>query len=126
MEFEFRRDVTGELHASFSMGCEALGSWLLEEVGDKTSLLDEVFGKIAALRAGECRECCLPGSAYNVRLTLDEVDVCDARIDFDEQELMTDAVGVDALGFYDEEARAFCGLDDFETMLMEWEKFISP
>ena len=126
MEFEFRKDITGELHAHFSMGCEVFSGWLLEEVGSSCSLLNEILQAIAELRDETRSEYQRRGSEYNIRLTLDEVEVCDARIDFNAQELMTDAGAADALDFYDTEAHAVCGLDDFEDMLLEWETFISP
>lgn len=126
MEFEFRRDVTGELHARFSMGCEAFGAWLLEEVGQSRSVLSELFQAMAELRGDGRQEYRRSGSEYHVKLTQDEVEVCDARVDFDAPELMSDTADADALDFYDAEARASCGLDDFEEMLLEWEKFISP
>lgn len=126
MEFEFRKDVTGELHAHFSMGCEAFSGWLLEEVGYSYALLSQLLQVIAELREEKCLEYQRKGTEYNIKLTRDEVEVCDARIDFNARELMTDASAADALDFYDAEAHAICGLDDFEEMLLEWEIFISP
>ena len=34
------------------------------------------------------------------------------------------SMGHEAMGWYDQEFRCSCGLDDFQTMLKEWERFV--
>ena len=125
MEFEFRRDVSGELQARFSMGSEAFGRWLQDEVGHNSAVLIDIFRAIEELRSEERKTYQRSGSEYTIKLTLDEVEVFDTRVDFDAQELMDETAAADALDFYDEESHACCGLDDFEEMLLEWKLFLS-
>ncbi len=124
MEFEFVRDVTGELRAHFSLGSEAVGAWLMEEVGDSQTALQSVLAAIGKVRSGELREYRLAGSEYSLRLTGDEAEICDARIDFDGDDLLNDEAVADDLDYYDAEAKACIGLDDFEEMLWEWQRFL--
>ncbi|CAM3719749.1 YacL family protein [Parendozoicomonas haliclonae] len=125
MEYEFRRDFAGDLQTNFSMNHEAIGAWLLEEVGRRSSVMSDIFRAIEQIRAGERREYRLNGDEYNLRLDSQEAEVCDARIDFEADELMSEEALADAFDFYDEESRASCGLDDFEEMLREWERFVT-
>ncbi len=122
MEFEFRRDVSGELTAIFSMGSEAIAAWLLEEVGCQTSVMDEIFRAIRQLRSDERQEYLLKGSEYILRLDRESAEISDVRINFDADERI-EGIESDGLNFYDEEAHASCGLDDFEEMLIEWGRF---
>ena len=43
MDYEFRRDPFGGYRARFSMGHEAIGQWLIDEVGKDEEKLDELF-----------------------------------------------------------------------------------
>ena len=126
MEFEFRRDVTGELQAHFSMGCEAIAAWLTEEVGRRVTVLPEIFKAIDQLQAGERWEYLHEGVEFNLRLGRNEAEVCDSRIDFGADDMAEGDAGMaEDLDFYDEEQRACCGLDDFRDMLIEWQDFVS-
>ena len=40
MDYEFRRDPFGGYRARFSMGHEAIGQWLIDEVGKDEEKLD--------------------------------------------------------------------------------------
>nr|WP_281647398.1 YacL family protein [Parendozoicomonas sp. Alg238-R29] len=122
MEFEFRRDVTGELAASFSMGHEAIAAWLLEEVGSRKAVLPDLYSAISQLQNCERWEYLRDGQEYNLRLTRSEAEICNAQIDFEADDI--DADQCEGLGFYDDEARSSCGLDDFLNMLQEWERFV--
>ena len=126
MEYEFRKDVTGELTASFSMGHEAIAAWLLEEVGRRTSVLPALYQAIEELQHHEKWEYLRDGQEYNLRLTRSEAEICNAQIDFEADAFSVDGVELDAeeMDFYDDEARASCGLDDFQNMLKEWELFV--
>ena len=118
MEFEFRRDITGQLQASFSMGHEAFASWLLDELARRPTVLSQVYREIERLQSGEGWEYQLEGEEYVLKLSRQEAEVRNARVDFDhEQEIE------DSLGYYDDENQACCGLDDFKSMLDEWQRF---
>ncbi len=131
MEFEFRRDESDTLQASFSMGHEAVASWLLEEVGHRVEeVLPGIYSAIERLLAGECKEYRLDGEEYNLRMSSSEAEVFNAKIDFDADDIPADESDdepelTDNLNYYDDEARANCGLDDFRDMLVEWERFVS-
>ena len=124
LEFEFRKDMTGELRASFSMGHEAMAAWLQEEVGRRVTVLPELYTAIARLQARELWEYTLEGEEYSLKLSRSEAQAYNSRIDFNSAcDEGFDSLGED-MDFYDEESRASCGLDDFKAMLVEWEQFI--
>ena len=49
MDYEFRRDPFSGYRARFSMGHEAIGQWLIDEVGKDEEKLDELFAIIDQL-----------------------------------------------------------------------------
>ncbi|MCL6270117.1 YacL family protein [Sansalvadorimonas sp. 2012CJ34-2] len=123
MEFEFRRDVTGELQASFSMGHEAIAAWLLEEVGKRKAVLPELHKAIEKLQNRELWEYSREGVEYSLKLNRSEAEVYNSRIDFENADDEFDGLG-EEIDFYDDESRSSCGLDDFKSMLLEWEQFV--
>ena len=123
MEFEFRKDVTGQLQAVFSMGHEAMAAWLQEEVGQRRSILTSLNQVLDQLGCGERWDFTLEGAEYTLHLNREEAEVIDSRIDFDADS--DDPDNGEELGWYDQEARCSCGLSDFRTMLREWQRFIS-
>ncbi len=124
MEFEFRRDMTGTLQASFSMGHEAIAAWLLEEVGSRLSVISELEPVITQLQAKDCWEYLRDGVEYHLKLTRTEAEVTSASVDFDCESDLESHFDND-LDYYDEESRSTCGLDDFSAMLQEWKVFVS-
>ncbi|MTI14879.1 YacL family protein [Sansalvadorimonas verongulae] len=128
LEYEFRKDITGELSASFSMGHEAIAAWLLEEIGQRTPVLPALYKAIDQLQNHERWEYVLDGVEYNLRLTCSEAEICNAQIDFEADSFRVDGVDMGEgqdMDFYDDEARSSCGLDDFKNMLKEWELFVN-
>ena len=119
MDYEFKKNtLDGQYYALFSMGHEALGRWLVEEV-------DQDFDKISAILLA------IPTISQKVNgvrwlgheLTLvlqgDEALVQANHLFSDsDDELEAD------LHLYEDESVALCGLDDFEQVLLAWKSFI--
>ncbi|AMO57287.1 hypothetical protein GZ77_16185 [Endozoicomonas montiporae] len=120
MEYEFRRDLTGRVEARFSMGHEAMGSWLLAEPAARADRLESLFSAITALQTKECWEFNLPGQEFNLRLTRTDASVRSTVLPEEDCEDMPED---DDMDFYDQELCAECGLDDFKTMLDAWQTF---
>ena len=120
MEYEFRRDLTGHVEARFSMGHEAMGSWLLTEPDARADRLEPLFKAINTLSSGDRREFVLPGQEFNLRLTQTDATVRSTALPEDDSD---DRPEDEDMDFYDQELQAECGLDDFKTMLDAWLMF---
>ncbi|MGL5285759.1 hypothetical protein SAMN05880558_1198 [Aeromonas sp. RU39B] len=118
MDYEFRRDGFGGYRALFSMGHEAIGQWLIDEVGKDDDKVDELLTLIDRLSARQLEEYHLPGRDYSLTLTQEEAEVKAnvLNISLDED--------LDDLAYYDDEQLALCGLEDFAAVLTSWRAFV--
>lgn len=117
MDYEFRRDVTGQIHAQFSMGHEAIGYWLNEEVKGDTAVI-ETIKNAAQTVIGSEKEWVLPGKEYTLSLDEQEVMVRANQLEFSNDEME------EGFQYYDEESLSFCGLTDFLSMLDRYHEFL--
>ena len=124
MEYEFRRDVTGQFRALFSMGHEAFGAWLTEEVGRRTNLLTELYRAVAELQGRQRWEYVVEGEMYTLRLSRSKAEVCSSELAADCDLNALPPEELEGMSYYDDESMASCGLDDFRAMLLAWEQFI--
>jgi hypothetical protein len=119
MEYEFVREITGQVKVSFSMGHEALGHWLNDEVDGDLNLLDQIETYLA--HAGDKRQ--QPwqhvGHEYTLWTDGDEVMVSANELSFVSDELE------EGLHYYDEESLSLCGSDDFLLVLRQYRSFLN-
>lgn len=118
MDYEFRRDPFGGYRARFSMGHEAIGQWLIDEVGKDEEKLDELFAIIDQLSSRARTEYRLLGGDYSLLLTHEEAEVKANVLNIEQDE------DLDDLAYYDDEQLAMCGLEDFAQVLGSWRAFI--
>lgn len=118
MDYEFRHDLYGRYQARFSMGHEALGLWLTEELAANHELTDSLLDKIEHLKNNQCREYHQNGKEFTLHMSREGVEIHSMLLDntFDE--------APEELSFYDQESYASCGLDDFRQLLLAWQTFI--
>lgn len=109
MDYEFRRDPFGGYRARFSMGHEAIGQWLIDEVGKDEEKLDELFAIIDQLSSRTRVEYRLLGGDYSLLLTHEEAEVKANVLNIEQDE------DLDDLAYYDDEQLAMCGLEDFAS-----------
>ena len=117
MDYELHRDIYSLPQAELSMGHEALGLWLSEEVGTDQGLISTLLEKIEALQIQTCWEHHLPGREFMLTLNPDGVEVRAALLD----DLADETA--DELSHYDQESESHCGLDDFRQLLAAWQDF---
>ncbi len=120
MDYEFLRDAAGRHSARLSMGHEALGAWLTEELGRDQVFGQQLLTELAALRSGERETLVHCGSQFRLSVADDEVEVAAHALAFD----VGDELEPD-MGYYDEEQLAGCGLADFEVLLRAWLHFVA-
>ena len=120
MDFTVGRDELGRCFAEFSMGQEAFGRWLAEELGEDRVQLQRILDAVGQLRERRMGEFALDGRMFRLELDRDEARV---RAHCLEDEAL-DVDGED-LDFYDDELKAGCGLDDFVDVLFAWQELIA-
>ncbi|MGR2766285.1 YacL family protein [Photobacterium ganghwense] len=120
MDYEFKKNtLDGSYHANFSMGHEAMGRWLTEEVGKNFALMDEVVSQLGALK-NSTREWRRIGEELTLSLQENEA-LIQANYLFSEDDTELE----ENMDFYDEEAVAICGFEDFEQVLQAWRAFVT-
>lgn len=119
MEYEFDLDPRGRPQARFSMDHEAFGHWLSSELGCNSALITQLLATLQQLKQRRGGEYQHRGHEFDLRLDADEVRVESHSMNH------TDDLLEEALNYYDGEAHASCGLEDFEAVLLAWEEFIA-
>lgn len=120
MDYDFKKNtLDGSYHAVFSMGHEALGRWLVEEIGKDFDKIDTVMSQLGALK-NSTQEWRIIGDELTLSLQDNEA-VVQANYLFSEDETELE----DNLDFYDEEAVAVCGFEDFAQVLTAWRAFVT-
>ncbi|WP_299011197.1 YacL family protein [uncultured Shewanella sp.] len=120
MEYEFlRNSMTGTFLARFSMEHAILGLWFSEELGDDKDFYVEIGQTIAQLQANQIANKVFVGKGLSIELDNEQVRVFANEIDM-EQDIDNDS----GFSLYDSESEAFCGLEDFNEVLLSWRRFI--
>jgi len=120
MDYEFKKNtLDGSYHVIFSMGHEALGRWLLEEVGKDFDKMDTIEAQIGALK-NSTKEWRLLGEDLSLVLQDNEALV-QANCMFSEE----DDEFEEDMHFYDEESMSLCGFEDLEQVLHAWRAFVT-
>ena len=120
MDYEFRRNtLDGTVHCEFSMGHEALGRWLVDELGTDANELDEVITALTQVIAhgGEWQR---KGNVFHLLINNEEAQI-QANALYEEND---EALSEDFLHFYDEESVSLCGPEDLLAVLMAWQDFL--
>ncbi|GAA5186540.1 YacL family protein [Ferrimonas gelatinilytica] len=118
MEYEFRREWGGPPMVVMSMGHEAIGRFVQEELStpEAVAALMQAL-KALPLRSGsEYRQ---EGREQSLVAEADEVLIQDHRLHQED-----DAAESLELNLYDAEAEACCGLEDFLMLLESWHAFL--
>ncbi len=119
MDYEFKKNtLDGQYYALFSMGHEALGRWLVEEVDQDFDKITEILSAIPTV-SKEANGVRWLGHELTLVLQGDEALVQANHLFADcDDELEAD------FHLYEDESVALCGLDDFEQVLLAWKSFI--
>ena len=117
MEYEFLRDLTGQVKVRMSMDHEAVGHWFNEEVKDNLPLLDEVEAAAQQVK-GTINQWQRVGHEYTLWLDGEEVMVRANQLAFSGDEME------EGMSYYDEESLSLCGVEDFLQVLRAYREFI--
>jgi uncharacterized protein YacL (UPF0231 family) len=119
MDYEFTLDEHDRPIAEFSSGFEALGRWFSEQLADQQAITEliEIVEQLEQQRISRRQ---LFSEDSHLLLTHDEVEAKSLAIDNEvEDDLPEDT------RLYDDESYARCGLPDFKSALIAWQKFVN-
>ncbi len=120
MDYEFRRNTFDDcFYADFSMGHEAIGRWLIDELGTDLSTILMVREKIAGI-ISEGGEWIHQGRVFQLQVMQDEA-IVKANILFQN---FDDEMEQEDLHAYEEESYACCGPEDLLAVVEAWQDFI--
>jgi uncharacterized protein len=120
MEFEFKTDYLNDsFRAEFSMGHEAVGHWLVAELGTTVAAIEQLLAKLNLIKQQENAETVIEGRDFSLTLTPQDIMVKANSLQL--EALIPEG---EDLSHYDDESFAECGIEDFETMLRSWLEFI--
>ncbi|WPC73656.1 YacL family protein [Vibrio porteresiae] len=119
MDFEFTKNtLLGEYYVKCSMEHQIVGRWLQEEIGRDCTKIDQILALIEKAHQFSAQELQWQGKEISVLLTGQEVTVEEnARLSGIEEEFEDD------FSLYESESYAQCGLEDFESLLLQWRDF---
>ncbi len=120
MDYEFRRNTLDDsFHAELSMGHEALGRWLVDELGTAYAEIDNVLTNLQDVmqQGGEWNR---PGKVFHLQLTPEEALVqANALLEGTDEDMPEQDFHA-----YEEESVSLCGPEDLMTLLEAWQDFI--
>lgn len=129
MDYEFTLDEYDRPIAEFSMGFEALGRWLTEELGADQHNIDDLLDIIIQLEQKRIGSRQLFGEDSKLVIDREQVEVMALALEIDD----SDVDGEDSdnsptlpenTRLYDDESYAHCGLQDFKQALLSWQAFV--
>ena len=117
MEYEFLRDLTGQVKVRMSMDHEAVGHWFNEEVKENLALLDEVEAAMRSIKGSE-RQWQHIGHEYTLWMDDEEIMIRANHLALEDDGLE------EGMNYYDEESLSFCGVEDFLAVMNAYRQFL--
>ncbi|MFD2178767.1 YacL family protein [Veronia pacifica] len=123
MDYEFRRNTLDDsFHAELSMGHEALGRWLVDELGTDSAAISKLLSAVEDVSQSE-QDWNMPGKEFHLTVNREEALIqANSVLNSVDSEPENDS-GED-LREYDDESISLCGLEDFVKLVTAWQDFI--
>ncbi len=120
MEFEFTKNtLLGEYHVSCNMEHQIVARWLQEEIGKDRTMIEQVFSLLDQVHQSPAKEWKLAGKEISLTVSGSEVTIQENVLSYSH-----DIEFESEFDLYDSESSAECGLEDFESMMRQWDAFI--
>ncbi|MCA2014923.1 YacL family protein [Vibrio tritonius] len=121
MDFEFTKNtLLGEYYVKCSMEHQIVARWLQEEIGKDCTKIDQILDLIEKAHQFSAKELQWHGKEISLVLTGQEVTVQEnTQLSGIEEQLEED------FSLYESESYAQCGLEDFESLLLQWREFVA-
>jgi uncharacterized protein YacL (UPF0231 family) len=120
VDYEFENNYLGRPTAKFSMGHEAFGLWLTEDLSNDIILVDKILSSIAEIENKTVVRKNFQGKTFELVIDLEQASVRALSLDYDSEEELGDN-----LELFDQELMSDCGLTDFKETLVSWREFIA-
>lgn len=120
VDYEFRCDTfNGSFHAEFSMGHEAMGRWLVDELGTLEQDIEEVLTHLKRVidHGGEWVR---KGTIFQLHVTQEEA-LIEANVLFEDNDEQMPDIDLHA---YEGESMSLCGPEDFLLAIESWQDFL--
>lgn len=126
MDFKFFINEQLQPEAKFSMGHEAIGRWLSEELRENRDAIEALLQTITKIEKNDIQKKTIEGKEFILRIDRDEVEIIALVLDGDapSDEDIQDDIPEDT-NLYNEEMRSECGLPDFKYAVESWLVFIA-
>ncbi|MFT5690890.1 MAG: hypothetical protein ACI92E_000213 [Oceanicoccus sp.] len=125
MDYEFTLDEYDRPIAEFSMGFEALGRWLTEELGSEQHNIDDLLDIVIQLEQKRITSRQLFGEDSKLVIDQDQVEVMALALEIERDEESDNVQTLpENTRLYDDESYAHCGLQDFKQALLSWQEFV--
>ena len=119
MDYEFTTDDYDRPVAKFSIGHEAIGLWISEELRSDQQKITALLDNIRRLEQRDINQYHIEGRDFYLRLNDFQIEVIALALNIDvDEELPEDT------HFYDQESYAECGLQDFKQAVLNWQSFV--
>ncbi|QXO17836.1 MULTISPECIES: YacL family protein [Vibrio] len=120
MEFEFTKNtMLGEYYVTCSMEHQIVARWLQEEISQDRTKIEQVLHLVKQAHQFPAQEWQWAGKEISLSLLGAEVTVQDNALSYGHDiELESE------FELYESESVAQCGLEDFESLLMQWQAFL--
>lgn len=119
MDYQFKKDLYGQPIAKFSMGHEAIGRWLSDELSNNQAAIQRLIDLITRIEKGQIGFREFSNTELQLTVSLSGVEVRPLEGDI----LQDDAILQDDR-LYEGESCADCGLPDFKEALLSWREFV--
>lgn len=137
MDFEFKKNTLDDSYrVEFSSGHEAIGHWLIEEVGADHQKIDQIID-VLSLHHDEMKTWSYQGKQWQIQIENNEVHIIansllESGEDADNADILDEIEFVetnnydinDELDEYPDESESFCGIEDFEQVMQSWKAFV--
>lgn len=131
MDYEFRRDISGQAQARFSMEHLAIGRWFTEELNTPTKA-ETLLTKLHAIEQAKETEYYQAGFELSLSIRHDGVSVSPKTNEgWDERDTYLGYMDLDDehqagdnTELYQQESNAECGMLDFKEALSAWLSYI--
>lgn len=121
MEFEFTKNtLLGEYYVTCSMEHQIVARWLQEEVAQDRTKIEQVLALLEKAHQFSAQEWQFAGREISVMICGDEVTVQDNALNYGH-----DVEFESEFELYESESVAQCGLEDFESLLIQWQDFLA-
>lgn len=120
MDYQFTKDILGHPCAKFSMGHEAIGRWLTDELGDNLQRVQALINTVEQVEQSIIGFREIIGLELVLHLSISGIEIEPVESDVEPDEMM-----IENGELYQSESFSECGLQDFKQALLSWQEYVS-